>query len=286
MPPVTYYRRQRTQWDGGSGTEAVGAGMRIRSARLGTVPSDSSLQLIDECARKLVPEDRALLPWHTGYVTNHRTRIAHDLDIIRQQVPLQNSILECGSIPLLLTAALEKCGYDVTGCDIAPERYASTIRSAGINVIKCNFEVERLPFADETFDAAVFNELFEHLRINPIFTLSEVLRVMKSGATLTLSSPNLKSLGGMRNYWLKSKAYSCSAEIYAEYKKLEDLGHMGHVREYTPTEIIEFLQTIGFEVTGVIFRGEYPGPAARTLLRLIPSLSPFVTYIAKKPGPG
>jgi SAM-dependent methyltransferase len=260
--------------------------MRIRSARLGTSPSDSSLQLIDACARQLVPEDQALLRWHTGYVTNHRTRIAHDLDIIRRQVPLKDTILECGSIPLLLTTALEKCGYKVTGCDIAPERYASTIRAAGVNVVKCNLEIERLPFPDASFDAAVFNELFEHLRINPIFTLSEILRVMKPNGTLTLSSPNLKSLGGMRNYWLKNKAYSCSAEIYAEYKKLEDLGHMGHVREYTPTEIIEFLQTIGFAVADVIFRGEYPGRLARTLIRLIPSLSPFVTYIAKKPGPG
>jgi SAM-dependent methyltransferase len=260
--------------------------MQVRSARLGSSPSDSSLQLIDACARELLPEDQALLRWHTGYVTNHRTRIAHDLDIIRRRVPLKDTILECGSIPLLLTTALEKSGYDVIGCDIAPERYASTIRAAGVNVVKCNLEVERLPFPDASFDAAVFNELFEHLRINPIFTLSEILRVMKPNATLTLSSPNLKSLGGIRNYWLKNKAYSCSAEIYAEYRKLEDLGHMGHVREYTPTEIIEFLQTIGFEVTGVIFRGEYPGRLARTLIRLIPSLSPFVTYIAKKPRPG
>jgi SAM-dependent methyltransferase len=260
--------------------------MRIRSARLGTSPSDSSLRLIDACARELVPEDQALLRWHTGYVTNHRTRIAHDLDIIRRQVPLEDTILECGSIPLLLTTALQKCGYKVIGCDIAPERYASTIRAAGVNVVKCNLETERLPFPDASFDAAVFNELFEHLRINPIFTLSEILRVMKPNGTLTLSSPNLKSLGGMRNYWLKNKAYSCSAEIYAEYKKLEDLGHMGHVREYTPTEIIEFLQTIGFAVADVIFRGEYAGRLARTLTRLIPSLSPFVTYIAKKPGPG
>jgi SAM-dependent methyltransferase len=259
--------------------------MRIRSARLGPTPSDSSLQLIDACARELVPEDRALLGWHNGYVANHRMRIAHDLDIIRRQVPLDHTVLEFGSIPLLLTTALEKCGYDVTGCDIAPERYSSAIESVAIDVIKCNVEIERLPFADASFDAAIFNELFEHLRINPIFTLSEVLRVLKPNRTLTLSSPNLKSFGGMVNYWLKNKAYSCSAEIYSEYKKLDDLGHMGHVREYTATEIIEFLQTIGFEVTGVIFRGEYPRRLTRTLTRLIPRLSPFVSYMAKKSGP-
>jgi hypothetical protein len=58
---------------------------------------------------------------------------------------------------------------------------------------------------------------------------------------------------------------------------------MGHVREYTPTEVIEFLQRIGFEVTAIIFRGEYTNALTRTAIRLIPRLSPFVSYMAKKP---
>jgi 2-polyprenyl-3-methyl-5-hydroxy-6-metoxy-1,4-benzoquinol methylase len=192
--------------------------------------------------------------------------------------------LEFGSIPLLLTAALTKCGYQVTGCDIAPERYASVIKSADMNVIKCNIETESLPFAADSFDVAIFNEIFEHLRINPIFTLSEVFRVLKPNGTLTLSTPNLKSLEGIRNYLIRDRAFSCSGNMYAEYRKIEDIGHMGHVREYTPTEVIEFLQAIGFEVTQVIFRGRYFGIPKRTLISLIPRLCPFVSYMASKPG--
>ena len=258
--------------------------MQIRSTRLGIHPSAWALGLIDTCAEQLFPEEGALAEWHESYVADHKARVAHDLDIIRVKIPITNNILEFGSIPLLLTAALTMCGYKVTGCDIKPERYSSTIRSAGLNVIKCNIETERLPFTDDSFDAAVFNELFEHLRINPIFTLSEVLRVLKPNGTLTLSSPNLKSLGGIKNFLLRDKAYSCSGNMYAEYRKIEDIGHMGHVREYTPTEIIEFLQAIGFEVTEVIFRGQYWGRLARTMISLIPRLSPFVSYIATKPG--
>jgi SAM-dependent methyltransferase len=171
----------------------------------------------------------------------------------------------------------------VTGCDIAPERYAAALRSSGLNVVKCNIETEPLPFADDSFDAAIFNELFEHLRINPIFTLREVLRVMKPGATLTLSTPNLKSLGGIVNFLVRDKAYSCAASIHDEYRKLADIGHMGHVREYTPTEVAEFLAAIGFEVTSVIFRGEYTKPLARAAISLMPRLSPFVSFLARKP---
>lgn len=257
--------------------------MRIQSSRLGFSPSYTALELVDSCVGALAAEDPVLSGWHTGYVADHRVRIAHDLDIISQEIPRSNRVLEVGSIPLLLTASLVKLGYGVLGCDIAPERYYSTIRSLGLNVVKCNIETERLPFEDASFDAVIFNELFEHLRINPIFTLSEMLRVLKPNGLLTVSTPNLKSLGGIKNFLIGDRAQSCSANLHTEYTKLRTIGHMGHVREYTPTEVIEFLQTIGFNVTAIIFRGDYAGVTSRFLIRWVPRLSPFISYIARKP---
>lgn len=209
---------------------------------------------------------------------------SHSISIsFEANVPHNCSILELGSIPLLLTTALSALDYEVTGCDIAPERYASTIKSTGIHVVKCDIETEELPFPDNSFDAIVFNELFEHLRINPIFTLSEVLRVMKPNATLMLSTPNLRSWSGMKNYLLRNRAYSCSGDTFTEYQKLAKLGHMGHVREYTTTEIADFVRRIGFKLTKIIFRGAYPTVFAKSLTRIVPSLSPFVSYVAMKP---
>jgi SAM-dependent methyltransferase len=255
----------------------------IRSSRLDFNPSATALQVIETCARELVPKDAALLAWHEDYLYNHKARLAHDLDLIDREIPRSNRILEFGSIPLVLTAALKQYGYEVVGCDIAPERYSSTIQSTGLNVTKCNIETETLPFADNSFDAVVFNELFEHLRINPIFTLSEVMRIMKPGGILALSTPNLKSLDGIRNFLVRDRAYSCSANIHAEYSKLATIGHMGHVREYTPTEVVEFLQTMGFVVTAITYRGDYASTWKHALLRLIPRFSPFVSYMARKP---
>ena len=246
-------------------------------------PSDASLAIVEDCGKKIAPDEQRLADWHRSFVAGHKERIAFDLDIVRKHAPGNGSIFEVGSIPLLLTAALSALDYDVTGCDIAPERYSTAIRAAGINVVKCDIEKERLPFADNSFDAVVFNELFEHLRVNPIFTLSEVLRVMKPSATLMLSTPNLRSWGGVKNYFFKNRAFSCSGDTYDEYQKLLKLGHMGHVREYTTTEVTDFIRKIGFELTKVIYRGAYPTAFAQTLIRSVPSLSPFVSYVATKP---
>ncbi len=246
-------------------------------------PSANSLEIIEQCAQKLSPEDKRLSEWHNSYVTNHKSRIALDLDIAKDQVHHGNSILEFGSVPLLFTAALAASNYNVTGIDIAPERYKETIAKLRIDVIKCDIESERLPFADNSFDTVVFNEIFEHLRINPVFTLSEVLRVIKPGGHMMLSSPNLRSLYGLVNFLIKNRAYSCSGNIYAEYQKLEKPGHMGHVREYTTKEVIEFLENIGFAVTTIIYRGSFNTNFKQIVARLFPNVRPFVSYVAIKP---
>jgi SAM-dependent methyltransferase len=253
-------------------------------AREAFQPTAGSLSTIEDCAGRLAPDEPALAEWHRSYVANHKLRIAADLDIAKEEVPRHADVLELGSIPLVFTAALHRSNFRVTGCDIAPERYAGTIDKVGVSVVKCNIETQRLPFEDESFDAVVFNELFEHLRINPIFTLSEVLRVMRPGSTLMLSSPNLRSLAGIINFLVKNRAYSCNGNIYSEYQKLEKLGHMGHVREYTTTEVIEFLEKIGFSVTKVVYRGQFHTRLRNLVMRLRPNLSPFVSYIATRPA--
>jgi SAM-dependent methyltransferase len=258
--------------------------MQIRSSRLHSTPSAAALTLIDSCARDLAPDGAGLSAWHQDYLANHRIRIAHDLDIINHAISKSQTIVEFGSVPLILTAALKRNGYQVTGCDIDPGRYAATIEALGLQVVECNIETEPLPFADESFDAVVFNELFEHLRINPVFTLSEVLRIMKPNGILTLSTPNLRSLDGIRNFLLRDRAFSCASNIYLEYRKLQTIGHMGHVREYTRTEVVEFLQSVGFAVTALIWRGEYEHRVKQALIALLPHLSPFVTYVARKPA--
>jgi SAM-dependent methyltransferase len=258
--------------------------MSIRTGREKKVPTARSTQLIQDCSASIEPNDATLVEWHKAYLLTHQQRLAFDLDLVRERVPAGSTVLECGSVPPLLTAALAASDYSVTGLDIDPERYATAIEGADLRVMKCNLEMERLPFEDGFFDAVVFNELFEHLRIDLIHTMSEVLRVLKTDGTLLLSSPNLRSLGGMKNFLFHNQSYSCSGDLYWEYTKLTKFGHMGHVREYTTAEVIEFLHDVGFSVKELVYRGSYTSRVSRMVIGLFPGLSPYVSYVAARPG--
>jgi len=241
---------------------------------------------LEEAIPRILPEDEGLNDWVHTYVANHRERIAFDLDLVRRLVPSGSQVLDIGAVPLLLTASLGGLDYGVTGVDLDPTRFATTIESLGLEIRGCNIEREALPFPDDAFDAIVFNELFEHLRIDLIFTLSEVLRVLKPGGQLLLSTPNLRSLSGWINFLFRGRGYALCGDVYDEFSKLRHLGHMGHVREYMPKDVTTFLEKIGFEIRELVYRGSYRPLPARLALWTFASLRPFVTIVAGKPAAG
>ncbi|MCB9882971.1 MAG: class I SAM-dependent methyltransferase [Planctomycetes bacterium] len=245
-------------------------------------PSRDALELVELMRQAIHPDEAALEPWVERYGRNHARRIASDLDLVRRHVPDDGELLEVGSVPLLATAALERRGYSIRGVDVAPERFTHAREALGLDVRKCDIEREPLPFETGSFDAVLFFELFEHLRIDPIFTMAEVHRVLKPGGTLLLSTPNLRSLGGIVNFLVHGRAHSCSKGIYDEYRKLRELGHMGHVREYTPVEVQDFLERLGFEVLAVVHRGSYTSAWRRVATRIFPRLRPFLGVVARR----
>jgi len=246
-------------------------------------PQLSTIKLIENVAGEISPDRVDLADWFQSYADNHKARLALDLEMVQAHIPVESSVLEFGSVPLLLTGALKKAGYRVTGIDIAPERFESAIARLGLNVKKSDIEKERLPFDTSSFDGVIFNELFEHLRINLIFTMREVLRVLKPGGVMLLSTPNLRSLDGIINFIVRNRGYSCDGEVFAQYEKLEKLGHMGHVREYTSYEVTDFLGKVGFTVERLIYRGKQEALLPQLITRLVPTLRPFVTVKARKP---
>jgi SAM-dependent methyltransferase len=280
----------------------------IRVSTLKGSPTPESLEAIEAAKRVVRPPDEGTRKGRTrgyyGYVEAHTDRLATDLDLVRRHARPGSAIVEVGSTPLVLTTAMVDAGYLVTGVDIKPSRFAETIADVGLDIRECDVETQPLPFGDDTFDLAVFNEIFEHLRIDLPFTLREVLRVLTPGGVLLLSTPNLRSLLGLFNYLVRGRAYSCSGDIFRQYKKLQTVGHMGHVREYTAVEVREFLQRVGFNVEETIFRGDYEQtfhraarsnprlrryakPAtvtARMAVHALPRLRPFMSVVARKPN--
>jgi SAM-dependent methyltransferase len=253
----------------------------LKEAESWRVPPEL-LTLVDRTAARLAPDDPALSPWFTGYVREHRSRFAADLRLIERYVARGASLLEYGAIPLVTTAALASLGYDVRALDVRPARFARSIEALGLDVACCDIETAPAPFASASFDAVLFNELLEHLRINPVFTLREARRLLRPRGRLLLSTPNLRSFRGLANLLFAGRALTASGGVYEQYEKLETLGHMGHVREYTAREVGELLSRCGFDVEALVFRGGHGAGFVGLAERLAPAWRPFFTVVASK----
>lgn len=199
-------------------------------------------------------------------------------------------LLEVGAFPYHLTVLLRHLGYPAVAVDLQPERLAERIRQHGLDVRRCDIERQPLPFPSGTFELVVCNEVLEHLRYDPLFTLSEINRVMRPGATLLLTTPNLYAAQRIAKFLL-GRGFN---DPLAEFAKLRGVGHMGHIREYSAREVRRLLGYAGFAVHGLEFEHyHYPpgkrGLATRLVFAMLPRcLRSFQIVVATKqrPGPG
>lgn len=256
--------------------------VKLRRSSEPANPSPESLAAIEAAARHVAPDGEALRDWCEKYIGNHSRRLAFDLDLLRRFTEPGDRVLEIGSTPPVLTGAAVAAGYQVTGIDLAPERFAGTISELGLDVRRSDIEKEPVPADDGSFDVVLLNEVFEHLRINPIYTVGELRRVLKPGGLLLLSTPNLRSANGLVNLLFHDQGHSCQRGVYEQYSKVASLGHMGHVREYTVTEVVEFLRATGFAPEEVVYRGRCVPRLNRLAGRVFSSLRPFFSCIARK----
>lgn len=200
--------------------------------------------------------------WHADNLFSHQRRYRLDLELVRRWMP-DGALLDVGCAPAHMTALLSLTGRDVVGVDLAPERVAGFIDRFGLDVRRCDIEREPLPFADVSFSGALLCETFEHLRVDPVFVLAEIQRVLAPGARLLLTTPNVYSLPSLGRFLLGRSV----ADPWAEFGKLRSLGHMGHVREYSMREVRRFLEASGWtlEWSGTRYSGRIEGPRRRIL---------------------
>jgi hypothetical protein len=101
---------------------------------------------LDQIAHQIVADDPERGDWPVTYYQTHRDRFIGDVTLVPSLVAEHGRILEIGSSPPFVTAALSQRGYDVAGVDIAPDRFAGSIARFGLEVHACDIEQERLPF--------------------------------------------------------------------------------------------------------------------------------------------
>jgi SAM-dependent methyltransferase len=234
-----------------------------------------------EDALGLVSPD--LVEWNRQYFVGHRERYRADLCLVADSYR-GGPLLEVGSLPCHMTFCLRELGYPVVGVDLDPSRAEALIGALRLDVRQCDIERDPLPFGDESMGFVLFAETFEHLRLNPIFTLSEISRVLEPGGVMVLTTPQLYSASTIARL-LVGRGFN---DPYEEYRKLYTVGHMGHVRLYSTREVRTFLSRAGFEVARVGYRmHHHEQPRALTrgatlLYGLVPKLRPYQTVVATK----
>jgi SAM-dependent methyltransferase len=145
-------------------------------------------------------------------------------------------ILDAGCGTGGTTAELRRFG-EVTGVDLAWEALGPA-RSRGLSAL-ARGSVERLPFRDETFDAATSFEVVYHLGVaNDMLALREVRRVLKRRGLFLLRVP--------AHDWLRG-----------EHDRLVHTRH-----RYSRDELVSKLTEAGFDVERVSWANSVLFPAA------------------------
>ncbi len=242
--------------------------------------TEADTRTVQETAASIRACCTALPRWFDYFLGAHANRIAHDLAMVRKEANKDSRILDIGTLPLLLSGSLCKLGYPICGVDIAPDRMADAIRTLKIDVRQCNIETDPLPYPDAHFDIIVFNEVFEHLRIDLVSTMKNIHRVLKPGGKLLLSTPNHFCLDNILRMIRQGR--TMSMDIYSQYQHLAEGGHMGHVREYAPNDVSDFLLKTGFTPVTLIYRGRFGNNIAQACARLFPGCRPYFSIISTR----
>ena len=109
--------------------------------------------------------------------------------VMRHAAPAGRQLLDCGCGAGDYVVALRRLGLEAYGVEFQEEK---VIRARELGVPPdwiLRGDLERLPYADGSFDAALLNEVLEHVPDEPR-ALDEVRRVLRPGGVLIVLSPN------------------------------------------------------------------------------------------------
>jgi 2-polyprenyl-3-methyl-5-hydroxy-6-metoxy-1,4-benzoquinol methylase len=201
------------------------------------------------------------LTWIHNYASNRWNGFANDYHSIRHLVSKREKIVDAGAAPYILSALLNQDGHEIIPLDIDPGRHLPVIELLNLTPRQCALDKDRWPVESDSCSIVIMNEVFEHL-LNPLHALKNTHRILKKGGYFTMTTPNLGSYSGIVNFFLANRAQALSTDIYSEYIKLERIGHMGHVREYTINEMCDCAEKVGFALKKI----EFSGPSKYRLL--------------------
>ncbi|PCJ57050.1 MAG: hypothetical protein COA79_17115 [Planctomycetota bacterium] len=144
---------------------------------------------------------------------------------------------------------LNQLGADVHGVDISEDMIEIAIdfvKQADcdqdrIKVEHMNFLDKKLP--SECYDLVYFMEVIEHVN-NPVDFLAEIMRVLKPGGSLIISTPNaVNTFSILKQLWPNLKG------LFKEIEKepIDTGTHLDHIYDWNPFAFYRLLFRNGFE---------------------------------------
>ena len=205
-----------------------------------------------DAAKEKLIADFADHDWAVTNIRNHAARCHDDVVNIRK-LGDGLRVLNIGGAPYTFEALAASYGMNVTSLDLDPDRHRAVVDGLGIDVISANIEEAEarasLPLAD--FDVLVICEVFEHMRIDLITMMKDLHAGMAKDAVIYLTTPNFYFARKLARYLAARRS---GPSLVKQWGKLEKLGHMGHVREYSRRELTELFEYCGFTVQSVRLR--------------------------------
>jgi SAM-dependent methyltransferase len=220
------------------------------------------------------------------------------LDLMQAHLAPGASVVELGAAPGDQIAQIAQAGFRATAVDIGlagdawadgtEGRMAHILSEAGVRYVEWNLEQTPYPLDDESFDAVVCTEVYEHLRDYPVTCLQEAFRVLKPAGRLYFTTPNAAYVMN-RFRLLKGRSVATPLPDW-----IGGLPHARHAREYTFAETDELLSYVGLRPVLRTSRHFHRAGGNRVkqlaksgidaLSRVRPTLGPSIIVVAERPA--
>ncbi len=165
---------------------------------------------------------------------------------------LEGDVIEVGSdkpfITHMLRVANERATVHTMSIDIPHSPYP---------IIRIDIESEPFPFADQSIGTVIFTEVLEHLFRDPAWTVHQISRVLATGGTLFLTTPN-------------ACGYDCLVNLLSQTNpngraQFFEAVESGHPHLWTAGEIRLLLESNGFEIADLRTVDYYDVPCPDTV---------------------
>lgn len=185
------------------------------------------------------------------YLKVHMNRFAETVGLLQPITRPGQRIVDLGSYGSLVPALQDILGAtDITLTEPFQDQKPATedtfLQNAR-NGARYSFHVDRFdvegpfPYEDGHFDIVIFTEVLEHLSRDPMRTMSEINRIIKTGGHLLLSTPNCASIRSILRI-----LRGANPNLYLVYQRRPSTDRHNH--EYVPWEIRELLKLCGFTI--------------------------------------